>query len=82
MNSGTELVFLVQNVEFSPQQNTRKSYTWSHYLGLEYAPNPLSASLGSLKHSPDPLAELKGPTSKGRGKEGARGKKGRGKEEG
>ena len=43
MNSGTELVFFVQNVEFCLQQNPRKCYTQSCYFGLEYAPNPLMA---------------------------------------
>jgi len=34
---------------------------------------PTTALWGSLQRSPDPLAGFKGPTSKGRGKEGARG---------
>ena len=34
--------------------------------------------LGELKHSPDPLAAITGPTSKGRGREGREKGNGRG----
>ena len=33
--------------------------------------------LGELKRSPDPLAAIRGPTSKGRGREGREGEEGR-----
>ena len=33
--------------------------------------------LGELKGSPDPLAPIRGPTSKGRGREGREGEEGR-----
>ena len=36
--------------------------------------------LGELKRSPDPLAAIRGPTSKGKGREGREGEGGEGRE--
>jgi len=44
-------------------------------LAAGLRPDPL----GELKRSPDPLAAIRGPTSKGRGRNGRGGKRGRGR---
>ena len=46
------------------------------FLGSKYARNAFAARCGSFRRSPDPLAEFKGPTSKGRGGEEREGREG------
>ena len=48
-------------------------------FGWGSAPDPAG---GAYSAPPDPLAGFKGPTSKGRGREGGTGREGRGKEKG
>jgi len=68
------------NVEFPPQLNPRTCHATSCYVGLEYAPNRLSAGalpqtpLERLQRSPDPLDVFRGLLlRKGEKDEGKRG---------